>query len=77
MNISHKELLTLLRLVDITHPEEIDCEEFLSLVSGYLEKIDDGHVAPEGYDDFLHHLKVCPECLEEFEALYEAFRDGL
>ncbi len=76
MKISREELLGLLRVIDLTKPEEIDCEEFLSAVSGYVEKLASGQAAPTSNADVLHHLKVCPECLEEFEALYEAYRDG-
>lgn len=76
MRINREELLALLRLVDITNPEEIDCEGFLARVSSYVEKLIDGQETPEGYERVLHHLKVCPECLEEFKALYAALRDG-
>ena len=75
MKISREELLNLLHLVEITKAEEIDCEEFLCLVSGYVEKLVSGDLEPEGYDDLLHHLKACPECLEELEALYGALGD--
>lgn len=72
MKMSHEELMTLLELVDLTRPVEIDCDEFLARVSGYLEELAARDELPPGYDDLLHHLRVCPECQEEFEALYEA-----
>ena len=72
MNLGHEELRALLRLVDITRPEEITCDEFLSRVAGYLERLGDSAIPPPGHEALLHHLRVCPECLEEFEALYEA-----
>ena len=78
MNISQDELRSLLGLLEITEATEINCEEFLSLTPGYLEKLKD-HDSPdiEGYRSFLHHLNLCPECFEEFEALCEAMRSGL
>ena len=76
MIISHAKLLGLLRAIAFTKPEEVDCEEFLSAVSGYVESLTNGQPVP--CSDAIHqHLEVCPECLEEFEALYEAFREGL
>ena len=78
MNISREELVALLGLLGITEPEELNCEEFLSRTPGYLEKLK--RFAPaeiEGYHGFLHHLKICPECQEEFDALTEAMRRDL
>ena len=78
MNITPQELQGLLGLLGITAAQEINCEEFLSLTPGYLEKLKE-HEGPliEGYQSFLHHLQICPECTEEFEALHTALRDGL
>ena len=42
---------------------------------GYLEQLGPQKTPPSGYDDLIHHLRVCPECLEEFEALYAALRE--
>ena len=78
MKMGREELLTLLRLVNITEPEEIDCGEFLSRVGAYLEKLEaSGEAAVPGSENLIHHLRICPECLEEFEALYEAYREGI
>ena len=74
MKATREELLALLKLVDITRVNEIDCGEFLGRVAGYVERIAAGERPPEGYEDLLHHLQICPECLEEFDALYEAYR---
>lgn len=78
MNIRKEELLALLGLLGITEPEEINCEEFLSLTPGYLERLRDAQgPVVESYRSYLHHLKICPECQEEFEALCEALRGGV
>lgn len=78
MNINRDELLALAGLLGITKPEEINCEEFLALTPGYLERLREQEPAEiEGYHSFLHHLKLCPECQEEFGALCEALRRGI
>ncbi|MEM7310682.1 MAG: hypothetical protein AAF682_28675 [Planctomycetota bacterium] len=76
MNLGSDELRTLLRLVDVTQPAEIDCGEFLDRVAGYLERVETGALVPAPEDeDLLQHLRACPECLEEFEALYAVLRE--
>lgn len=75
MHATREELLKLLELVSITRPEEIDCDGFLGRVSGLLDRITLGESPVSDDDALLHHLKICPECLEEYEALYRALRD--
>lgn len=74
MKINREQLLDLLRLVDATEAVEIDCEEFIGRVAEYLDRmrVSTSHPVP-GFEDLLQHLKVCPECLEEFEALCAAY----
>lgn len=76
MTFTRDELLALLRLVDITEANEIDCGEFLHRVAGYLERLGPDGTPPPGYEDVVQHLRVCPECLEELEELYRALRGG-
>ena len=78
MNIQDEELRALLGLLGMTNAQELNCEEFLSQTPGYLEMLRDR--APkeiQGYQGFLHHLKICPECQEEFDILCVALRDGM
>lgn len=74
MRLTRADLLKLLQLIDVTSAEEIDCSEFLHRVAGYLERLGSDGVPPPGYEDVVQHLRVCPECLEEFEALYAALQ---
>ena len=78
MKITQAELRALIGLLKLTEAEELTCEEFLSLSPGYLEelRVVDAPLV-EGYESFLQHLKLCPECRDEFEALCQAVRDGL
>ena len=75
MSVSREELRKLLQLVDITAVDEIDCTEFLHRVAGYLERLGPDGTPPPGSEAVVHHLRVCPECLEEFEALYRLVRE--
>ena len=75
MTFNQKDLQQLLRLVDLTSAQEIDCDEFLERVAVYLERLGPDGQPPAGSEDVVQHLRVCPECLEEFEVLYQALRD--
>ncbi len=70
MKLDDTELKALLRLVDATRGREIDCDELLDRIGGYVEKFS-GSVRPPGFDDIVQHLQQCPECSEEVEALLE------
>jgi hypothetical protein len=65
-------LETMLERVLATEPIEIDCDEFLRLVSPYLESMEAESELPPELLAVAQHLKVCPECAEEFEALRRA-----
>lgn len=75
MSFSKEDLLKLLQLVDMTEQEEIDCTEFMHRVAGYIERLGPDGTPPPGYESVVHHLRLCPECLEEFKALCGALRD--
>ena len=77
MKIRIAELRSLLELLRITECEELDCEQFLAFLPGYVEKLQRAEaLVVDGYREFLHHLKMCPGCEEEFEVLNAAMRDG-
>jgi len=74
MRPTRDELRELLRLVAATAPRELDCDEFLARVGSLLEAWRGG--VPDELRDVAQHLEVCPECLEEFEALLALRLDG-
>ena len=57
-----------------TRSDELTCDEWLDHVGSYAEAAAAGSPAPEGSDRVAHHLSLCPECREEFEALLAALR---
>ena len=73
MSLKREELLGLLDLVAKTADEEIDCDQLLERAAAYLDLCAAGPPPIEGFDDLRQHLRVCPECLEEFEVLVDAY----
>jgi len=74
MNWTPDDLAKLLGLLDVTETEEIDCAEFLHRIAAYVESLGPSGAPPEGTSAVVQHLRVCPECCEEFLALREALR---
>jgi hypothetical protein len=75
MTFSPEDLRKLLELLEVTTDEEIDCQKFLNRVAGYIERLGPDGTPPPGYEDVIQHLRVCPECCEEFDALYRTLRN--
>lgn len=75
MTLSRKEVEGLLRLVGLTKDEEIDCDECLMQVAEFAELELAERSIPEGLEAVQHHLSVCAECREEYEALHKALED--
>ncbi|MEO0478036.1 MAG: hypothetical protein AAF196_01015 [Planctomycetota bacterium] len=77
MKITAEELATLLELLGITEDHEVNCEEFLSLLPGYLERLRDKQELAREHRIVKQHLTICPECREEYEGLKDAVDEGL
>lgn len=74
MPLSKKEIDELLRLVGLTRDHEINCEECLSLVAEFAELQLAGRPIAEALKAVEHHLSICAECREEYEALERALK---
>jgi predicted anti-sigma-YlaC factor YlaD len=74
MSLSREEIAELLRLVGLTRDEEIDCERCLALVAEFAERELEGRSIPAGLEAVEHHLSICAECREEYEALLRALK---
>lgn len=74
MSLTKRELDELLRQVSITKDAEINCEECLTLVAEFAEQALEGSSVAEGLRAVEHHLDICRECREEYEALQRALR---
>ncbi|MEE4378129.1 MAG: hypothetical protein V2J55_11560 [Candidatus Competibacteraceae bacterium] len=75
MSLSKKEIDALLRLVNLTQDDEIDCEQCLSVVAEFAERELAGRSVPAGLEAVAQHLSICAECREEYEALQQALND--
>ena len=75
MALSQKETDELLRLVRLTKDEEIDCDKCLARVAELAEQVLAGQSVTAGLEAVQHHLTVCAECREEYEALQRALEE--
>jgi predicted anti-sigma-YlaC factor YlaD len=72
MPLSRKEIESLMRLVGKTKESEIDCERCIGVVAEFAEQQLAGKTISEGLKAVEHHLSICDECREEYEALRRA-----
>ena len=75
MPLSKSELDGLMRLVGLTKDSEINCEQCLAAVAEFAEQAMAGKSIPEGLKAVAHHLAICSECREEYEALQKALSE--
>lgn len=75
MSLSKHEIDRLMRLIVLTRDYEINCEQCLALVAEFAEQQLAGKSIPIGLQTVEHHLSVCAECREEYEALRRALQD--
>ena len=74
MSLSKEDIDNLIRLVGLTRDDEIDCERCLALVAEFAERELAGRSIPAGLEAVAHHLSICAECCEEYEALLQALK---
>ncbi len=74
MSLSKEEIDDLVRQISLTRDEEIDCERCLALVAEFAERELAGQSVPAGLEAVAHHLSICADCCEEYEALLQALK---
>lgn len=77
MSLTNEQLANLLELLQDTEDCEIDCEAVLARAARFVEAI----LGPDARLDaalreVAQHLRICPECREEIEAIIAAVRAG-
>ena len=66
---SEQVLRKLLYAIENTQDVEYSCDEVYQLLDQYTEAVERGDVAEQLMPLVKHHLDMCPDCREEFEAL--------
>lgn len=72
MTLGNEEYRELARALLATCPDEIDCERWLDSVGLYLDIIEAGRPIPETLRPVEEHLRLCPDCAEEYALMREA-----
>jgi hypothetical protein len=74
MSLSKEQINDLMRQVGLTKDDEIDCDRCLGLVAEFADRELAGRSIPAGLDALNHHLSICVECCEEYQALLQALK---
>lgn len=64
--------MQLLQMLDMTREDELSCDEVHELVDQYIELKESGEDVDQLMPLMKHHLDMCWECFEEYEALVTA-----
>ncbi len=72
MTLGDEEYRELARALLATWPDEIDCERWLEGVGMYLDLVEAGRPIPESLRPIEGHLRLCPDCAEEYASMREA-----
>ena len=75
MGLSKEEIEGLIKSVALTRPEEATCDECLTDLAEFAERSLQGKSIPESLQAIEHHLAICAECQEEYQALFAALRE--
>ena len=69
-----KLLQNLMQMLQMTHTEELSCDEVFVLLDQYAEKASRGENVAELMPLIQHHLELCPDCHEEYDALMRVLK---
>lgn len=62
-------LKKLFGMVEKTHEQEMDCAEVFEVLDIYAEAMGRGEDTSEMLPKVKHHIEMCRDCFEEYEAL--------
>lgn len=65
-----EKMLGLVKMVANTNEVELSCDEVYVLLDQYTEMVLRGEDVSKFMPEVKHHLEMCGECKEEYEALY-------
>jgi hypothetical protein len=70
--LNPEKLKKIVRMIAETRDEELNCDRCFAEMNRFVELLLDGKEPEEAMPLFRHHLDMCGECNEEFEALFAA-----
>ncbi len=68
-DLSNDQVAKLVQMVEQTQEQEYSCEEAYEFLDQFAELVVRGEDASQLMPLVDHHLKMCPDCREEYEAL--------
>ncbi len=74
MVLSREQIEELIRTLSLTRTVEADCDECLGEMAEFAEMQLQGKTVSESLRAVEHHLAMCGECQEEYEALVTALK---
>lgn len=66
---SAHQMQMMLQMIAATRNQEISCDEAYEFLDAYVDRISRGEDAAALMPLVHHHLAMCPDCREEFDAL--------
>ena len=69
MSQSEDALRKLMERIARTQQRELDCGEVFAVLDQYTDAIVEGKDVSAEFTEVILHLELCPDCLEEYEAL--------
>lgn len=77
--LSEEKTLNFLKMLSMTETQEISCTDVYTLIDQYVEKKRRGEDVSAIMPKVKHHLDMCRDCFEEYEALMAAldFEEGI
>lgn len=74
--LSPRQVEGFVKLLGLTRDREITCGEFLQRAGELAERQLESLPVDDALANVEHHIQVCPECREEYEALMRVLRAG-
>jgi hypothetical protein len=69
MSITPDQAKKMLKMIESTQEEELSCDDVFELLDVYAEMAQHGEDMAKLLPLVKHHLEMCPDCREEYEAL--------
>lgn len=75
MFLNQNKVKMLLDALVLTNESEVDCDQCFDSMSEFAESQLSGASVPEALSLIDNHIRICPDCREEFQILKKAIAD--